>query len=156
MIQLRQSYGPIDLLPQRPPMLLIDSIDDYGEDWLCASVVIRPESVFFQAPLGIPAYVGLEYMAQTAAAHGALDLVQRGAAPSICLLIGCREYRCTVGHFPCAAILRIEARLLLRDAQDFAAYDCTITWNSNVLARSTLKAVRPQDIAIVVESQLHG
>lgn len=155
MIQLQQPYRPADLLPQRPPMLLIDSIDDYGEDWLRASVAIRPESVFYQAPLGVPAYVGLEYMAQTAAAHGGLDLVQRGEAPSICLLLGCREYRCTLGHFPCAAILRIEAHLLLRDDRDFVAYDCTISWNSSVLARSTLKAVRPLDIAIVVESQLH-
>ncbi len=155
MIQLHQTYRPADLLPQRPPMLLIDSIDDYGEDWLRASVAIRPESVFYQAPLGVPAYVGLEYMAQTAAAHGGLGLVQRGELPSICLLLGCREYRCNVGHFPHATILRIEARQLLRDDRDFVAYDCTISRNSSVLARSTLKAVQPQDIASVVERQLY-
>ncbi len=153
MIRLGQEYQPVDLLPQRPPMLLLDAILDYGEDWMRTAVHIDAANRFLE-PQGVPTYVGLEYMAQTAAAHAGLDLVQRGERPAIALLIGCREYRCNLGHFARGSSLIVAARLLMRDAQDFAAYDCSIDFGAVQLARATLKAVRPQDLSAVLQSQL--
>ena len=153
MIHAGQNYRPIDLLPQRPPMLLLDSIIDYDEDRLRAGVNIEAMSLFFEPQQGVPAYVGLEYMAQTAAAHAGLDQVQRFEPPAIALLLGCREYRCSVSYFARGSALVVEARLLMRGEQDFAAYDCHIGCGTEQLARATLKAVRPQNLSAVLHSQ---
>ena len=136
-------------------MLLLDDIDDYGEEWLRAVVRIRSGSVFFTPPAGVPTYAGIEYMAQTASAHGGLECAQRGVAPPIALLLGCREYRCARTHFGAGMQLRIEARRLLRDESDFVAYECSIWGDGEPLARSILKAVRPHNLASVIQSQWH-
>ena len=155
MLTLGRHYQPLDLLPQRPPMLLLDAIDDYGEDWLHARINIHAGSFFFDPPNGVPGYVGLEYMAQAALAHGGIEIAQRSERPQIALLIGCREYVCSRAHFAAGVALIVEAQLILRDAADFTAYDCRIHCEGELLARSILKAVRPKDLAYVIQSQSH-
>lgn len=154
MLRLGEVYRPADLLPQRPPMLLLDRIDDYGDDWLRSSVVIGPQCRFFQEPNGVPSYVGLEYMAQTAAAHAGVEIVQRGERPGIALLLGCREYVARQPHFAVGAELQIEARLVIRDQSDFVAYDCRILNGALSLAEATLKAFRPSNMQAVLQSQI--
>jgi predicted hotdog family 3-hydroxylacyl-ACP dehydratase len=139
-------YAVDDLVPHRGPMSLLDRIDDYGEDWLRASVEIRPGSLFATSD-GVPAWVGIEYMAQAAAAFGGIDQVQRGEPPSIGLLIGARYYRSMVQVFPLGIRLDVLAKIALRDADDFAAYDCSLIAAGNRLAECILKAYRPRDLA---------
>ena len=140
------SYGVHDLVPHRGPMSLLDRIDGYGDDWLRASVEIQPGNLFATAD-GVPAWVGIEYMAQAASAFGGIEQVQRGEPPSIGLLIGARYYRSMVEVFPFGARLDVLAKIALRDTEDFAAYDCTLTSAGTRLAECVLKAYRPRDLA---------
>jgi predicted hotdog family 3-hydroxylacyl-ACP dehydratase len=145
MLRLGVSYRVDDLVPHRGAMSLLDSIDGYGEDWLRASVTPDATSTFAGAH-GIPAWVGIEYMAQTAAAFGGIERAQRGEKPSIGLLIGSRYYRSMLDIIPFGTRLSIEARLALRDEEDFAAYDCRLSTPGQVVAECILKAYRPADI----------
>src|SRR4051812_43381075 len=122
MLRLGVAYRVEELVPHRGPMSLLQSIDAYGEDWLRASLTTSRSSTFAGAA-GIPGWVGIEYMAQTAAAFGGIEQAQRGEAASIGLLIGSRYYRCMLETIPFDTRLVVEARLALRDAEDFAAYD---------------------------------
>jgi predicted hotdog family 3-hydroxylacyl-ACP dehydratase len=139
-------YAVDDLVPHRGPMSLLDRIDDYGEDWLRATVEIRPGGLFATAD-GVPAWVGIEYMAQAAAAFGGIEQVQLGLPPSIGLLIGARYYRSMVQVFPLGVRLDVLAKIALRDADDFAAYDCSLSAAGQPLAECILKAYRPRDLA---------
>lgn len=156
MLTLGHRYEPADLLPQRESMLLLDSIVGYGENWLEAAVHVRAEDLFFEAGLGVPAWVGLEYMAQAAAAFGGIERVQRGERPTIGLLIGCREYRCAAAYFAEGTRLDVHAELVMRDENDFVAYDCDLRRGADRLAHSVLKAYRPQDIQALLKGQLGG
>jgi predicted hotdog family 3-hydroxylacyl-ACP dehydratase len=145
MLQLGVSYRVEELVPHRGAMSLLESIDEYGEDWLRASLTATPASTFADAR-GVPGWVGLEYMAQAAAAFAGIELVQRHEQPAIGLLIGSRYYRCMLENIPFGTRLIVEARLALHDEEDFAAYDCALSAQGKRIAECTLKAYRPRDI----------
>lgn len=126
-------------------MCLLDSIDDYGADWLRASVVTRRSSLF-ALEQGIPAWLGIEYMAQAAAAFAGIEQVQREEKPSIGLLIGARYYRAMRTLIPFDTRLEVLATIAMRDAEDFAAYDCTLSAGGEEIAKCTLKAYRPRNL----------
>ena len=94
----------------------------------------------------MPAWVGLEYMAQTVCAFSGVEEVRAGAAPSIGLLLGSRSYQSSCEWFALGSTLRVRADLLMRDENDLVAFACTISDENNVLARGDLKAYRPKDV----------
>ena len=63
-----------ELLPHRPPMLLIDAVEEFDPEAksLTARVTVAPGQIFFVAGPdgagGVPNWVAIEYMAQTCAA----------------------------------------------------------------------------------------
>jgi predicted hotdog family 3-hydroxylacyl-ACP dehydratase len=146
MIELGVRYEVGQLVPHRGAMCLLDTIDGYGQDWLRATVTPRPGRVFSNAA-GVPAWVGIEYMAQAASAFGGIEQVQRGSSPSIGLLIGARYYRCMQDHFRFGIAVGVLVTIAMRDAEDFAAYDCRLDVAGREIAECTLKAYRPRDLA---------
>jgi predicted hotdog family 3-hydroxylacyl-ACP dehydratase len=145
MLQTGIRYRVEELVPHRGPMCLLDAIDGYGDDWLRASVVTRRSSLFAQDD-GMPAWMGIEYMAQAAAAFGGIEQIQRGEKPSIGLLIGSRYYRAVRTLIPFDTRLDVLATIAMRDAEDFAAYDCALSIADAPIAQCTLKAYRPRDL----------
>ena len=155
MLKLGERYRVEDLVPHRGRMCLLDSIDGYGEEWLSATVTIRADGMFC-GPAGVPAWAGVEFMAQTAAAFGGIEQAQRGEAPSIGLLIGARYYRAVLDTFPIGMQLTVRAAIAMRDTQDFAAYDCCIESGATRLAECVLKAYRPRDLAPILAGDFSG
>jgi predicted hotdog family 3-hydroxylacyl-ACP dehydratase len=155
MLELGIRYRVEDLVPHRGAMSLLDSIDDYGADWLRASVTPRRSNLFAQER-GIPSWVGIEYMAQAAAAFGGIEQIQQGSKPSIGLLIGSRYYRAVQTYFDFDTPLVVLATIAMRDAEDFAAYDCSLTAGDRRIAECTLKAYRPRDLGPHLEDAARG
>lgn len=154
MVRLGATYRVEELVPHRGPMLLLDTIEDYGTDWLRAAVTPRPGARFATAA-GVPGWVGIEYMAQAAAAFGGIEQVQRGESPTIGLLIGARYYRCMQDSFSFGQTLTVTATIAMRDSADFAAYDCRIDLAGRAIAECTLKAYRPHDLAPLLAEGAH-
>jgi predicted hotdog family 3-hydroxylacyl-ACP dehydratase len=154
MLQTGLTYDIRDVMPQSDSMCLLDSLVDYGAEWIRARVRVR-EDMPFGSPAGVPAWIGLEFMAQAAAAFGGMEEVQRGAKPSIGLLMGTREFEAHVETFPIGAELHVHAALVMRDERDFAAYDCRIEHEGRTLATATLKAFRPSDPHVILAEAAH-
>jgi len=155
MVKTGERYEVAQLVPHRGHMSLLDTIVEYGDDWLQARVTPAPGAAFAAAD-GVPAWVGIEYMAQAASAFGGIEQVQRGERPSIGLLIGARYYRCMQDNFPFGTPLDVFAQIAMRDAEDFAAYDCRIEIAGRRVAECTLKAYRPRDIGPVLAEAARG
>jgi predicted hotdog family 3-hydroxylacyl-ACP dehydratase len=139
-----------DTLPHKAPLLLLDELLECGNEHVACGVTITENSLFCEATKGVPAWVGLEYMAQTVSTYSGVDEVRQGLAPTIGLLLGSRRYRSEVTHFAIGMRLRIVATLLLRDEHDLVAFDCTIHSGDSVLACGDIKAYRPKDVHAVV------
>ena len=148
-------YSAEQVLPQSEGMRLLDSIDGYGEDWIEARAKIRTECLVADPVHGVPGWFGLEYMAQAVAAYAGIQRVQAGERPSIGVLLGTREYRCELDHFPFGMVLRVRAEVVMRDEQGFAACNCSIHDGDVVVARAALKGYQPRDIHELLRKDRH-
>jgi predicted hotdog family 3-hydroxylacyl-ACP dehydratase len=130
------------LLPHGPEMTLIDGLVESVPDYSVATVRIRADSEFFEAG-GVPAWVGIEYMAQTIAARIGYDAYRNGAPPPIGFLLGTRQYECCIDQFLLDSELSIKVAPLFVES-GFGAFTCTIQANV-VVARSVLNTYQPTD-----------
>jgi predicted hotdog family 3-hydroxylacyl-ACP dehydratase len=145
------------VLPHAAPLLLLDELLDHGPEHVSCGVTIRPDSLFCDGANGVPSWVGLEYMAQTASAYSGVEEARQGKRPSVGLLLGTRRYETDVAVFPIGSTLRIVAKLALRDDNDLAAFDCILYCDRGDVAtpwaRGDVKAYRPKDLMAVVRGE---
>jgi predicted hotdog family 3-hydroxylacyl-ACP dehydratase len=139
------------VLPYVGRMLLLDELREHGPEHVSCGVTIRAGTMFCDGVNGVPAWVGLEYMAQACCAFSGVEEVRAGGAPSIGLLLGSRSYQSEVGWFALGTTLLVRADLQLRDESDLVAFACTIQAGDRVLARGDVKAYRPKDVLAVIK-----
>jgi predicted hotdog family 3-hydroxylacyl-ACP dehydratase len=138
------------VLPHVGRMLLLDELLDHEPAHVTCGVTIHAGTMFCDGVKGVPAWVGLEYMAQAVCAFSGIEEVRASRSPSIGLLLGSRSYECHCGWFELGATLLIRADLQLRDENDLVAFACTIHDKDRLLARGDVKAYRPKDIFALV------
>lgn len=147
---MKPSFPIAALLPHAGSMLLLDELLDLGEEHITCAVRVRAQTRFCEPGKGVPAWVGLEYMAQTMCAYSGVEEVRAGQAPSIGLLLGSRRYQSEVEWFEIGSELVVRADLQLRDDNDLVAFQCTIHESGRMLARGDVKAYRPRDVMSVI------
>ncbi len=146
MLRLGLHYPIAELLPHGADMVLLDRLLAYDENSATGEVTIRPESRFSDGERGVPAWVGIEYMAQTLCAYIGVVRRQAGKNIQIELLLGTRSYDCTRSWFAPGTTLRIHAELLMRSPDGVCAFACRITDGAESVAQSEIKAYAPDDI----------
>jgi predicted hotdog family 3-hydroxylacyl-ACP dehydratase len=146
----KDSLSIESILPHAGRLRLLDELRDHGPEHVTCGVTIREQSMFCEGASGVPAWVGLEYMAQACCAFSGIEEVREGRRPSIALLLGSRAYESKVGFFALGTQLAVRAELLMRDESDLVAFACTIHDHGQVLARGDVKAYRPKDVLAVI------
>lgn len=138
--------GPISaLVPHRGPMLLVDRLLEDDAERIRVEAVIKPDQLFL-TPEGMPAWVGLELMAQTVASWAGLRSLERNEPVRLGFLLGTRRYECSRPFFPLGAHLAIEARQELVAANGLAVFACQIFLGDEVIATAQLNAFQPPDV----------
>lgn len=145
------------ILPHEGRMLLIDELIDQHDEGIVTALTIRADSVLCDG-VGVPAWVGMEYMAQTACAYSGVYEARAGKRASISLLLGTRSYKAMVPTFAIGTRLIISAQLKMRDEDDLVVFQCTIhdAATNNLLAVGDIKAIRPADIHALIKEQVNG
>ena len=92
----------------------------------------------------IPAWVGLEYMAQAISAYAGIIARQNGEEPSIGFLLGTRRYDTHVDSFTPGQQLRVNVREVFRDENNLVLFDCDIHAGEDLLASAQVKAIQPK------------
>jgi predicted hotdog family 3-hydroxylacyl-ACP dehydratase len=147
--------GAIDILsvvPHSGRMLLVDALLASDADSVLVSAQVRHDNPFAD-DAGVPAWVGIEYMAQAVAAWAGCRALERGERARIGFLLGTRKYECDGAHFPFGAQLRIEARRELFGENGLGMFSCRILEGERELARANLSVFEPPDPAAFLESQ---
>lgn len=141
------------LLAHRGDMLLLERVLDAEADRI--RVLARVDAVAWYAdPRGdMPAWVGIELMAQAVAAWAGLAAWRDGAPPKQGFLLGTRVYVCHVPVFPAGAELVVGAVEVFKENNGLAAFDCVITSGGETLAAATLKVFEPEDFAAFMEQE---
>lgn len=104
-------YPPIvELVPHRPPMLLLDRVLSYDGERVVCETVLEAGSPFVEQGR-VPAVVGIEYMAQAIAAGAGLSARDSGETTArMGFLLGCRDSAIAVDSFQVGDRLTVEAR----------------------------------------------
>ena len=125
-------------------MSLLTNIVDYGDDWLSAEVHITPESLFADGR-GVPAWIGLEYMAQAIAAYGGRKERQRGGTPKIGFLLGSRKYLCDADTFPLGQKLLIKVQVEILSEAGLNVFNCELQ-GQGLSASAMVNVFQPDDV----------
>ena len=146
-----------ELLPHRPPMVLIDAVEsfDAATKRLVARVTIGPDQLFCTSD-GVPNWVAIEYMAQAAAALvGFYDKVTAPGAPARPgLLLGTRRLDLKLDRFEMGKTYYISAENVFSD-DEAASFICSIQDAAgDTVATATLSAYRPPDIEQFIKEQV--
>jgi predicted hotdog family 3-hydroxylacyl-ACP dehydratase len=137
---------PIEhLLPHRGTMLLLDRVVDFAGASAATEYVPRPDAWYADEEGNMPAWIGIELMAQTVATHVGLLKRAEGSPPKHGALLGTRSYRSAVPSFQAGEKLRICATMRFRDASGLGAYDCNIARGGEEIATATVKVFEPED-----------
>jgi predicted hotdog family 3-hydroxylacyl-ACP dehydratase len=140
---VKTSYSVAELVPHSGKMSLLSDIVDYGEDWLQAAVVITPGSTFADHE-GVPAWIGLEYMAQTIAAYSGLQERLHGGKPRIGFLLGARKYSCNVERFAMGQRLLLKVIPEVLGGNGLNVFSCELH-GDGVSASAVVNVFQPAD-----------
>ena len=113
-----------ELLPHDSNMVLLDGVVEYDQESLVAEVVVRNDGLFGDGKT-IPAWIGIEYMAQTVAAHGGMMCHLVGKPINLGFLLGTRRYTSNISDFTVGTQLTVKVKRLIED-QGLGVFDCQI------------------------------
>ncbi len=143
-----------ELIPHRGTMLFIDRVIAFESSMAVAEYTPRHDAWYVDSSGHMPAWIGLELMAQTVAAHVALMKRLEGSSPKMGALLGTNSYRSSVASFAAGGVLSIRVDLLFNDPSGMGAYIGAIECNNIPLANSTLKVYEPEDFERFVQGNL--
>ncbi len=143
-----------DVLPQKPPMVLLDAIVAHHADSTTCSVRIDSASFFASADGSIPSWVALEFMAQCAAAHSGICERDKGNPIRLGFLLGSRRLALHVPSFLAGQELLVSARVAWDDGE-LASFECHVRDRESgaLLADCELSAYSPHNIKDLLEKQ---
>lgn len=143
---MKPDFPPItEILPHRGTMLFIDTVTHFSSTGATCSYQPQENAWYADDQGNMPAWMGIEIMAQAIAAHVCMNAIARGEEPKMGALLGTRSYQSGVAAFAAGAPLSIEALLEFRDDNGLGAYQCCIEADGQKIASATLKVFEPKD-----------
>jgi predicted hotdog family 3-hydroxylacyl-ACP dehydratase len=139
----RQLPAIAELLPHRPPMILLDEVVGWDGATISTAVTIRPETLFREAE-GVPAHIGIEYMAQTCGSFAGAQAIEAGRPVRIGFLLGTRRYAVHRPWFRLGERLTVTASLVYAD-DSMANFDVRIEVSGVLAAAAQLTVFQPPE-----------
>ena len=139
------------VVPHRGTMRLVDRLVAWDKDSVAVELRVPEEGPFSHAE-GVPAWVGVEYMAQTIAAWAGCHARAAGREPSIGFLLGTRRYESRTSWFPAGTVLRVEAIRELLGDNGLGMFRCRILGEGEELATANVSVFEPPDAMAYLES----
>jgi predicted hotdog family 3-hydroxylacyl-ACP dehydratase len=115
-----------ELLPHAGAMVLLARVASHAGDATVCVAEIGDDALFGNASGDVPAWMGLEYMAQCIAAHSGLRGLAGGEPPRVGFLVGSRRMTFHVRLFRRGQMLTVQARQVWGGAKGMVAFDCNM------------------------------
>ncbi|KFN42946.1 hotdog family protein [Arenimonas oryziterrae] len=138
------------VVPHRGAMLFVDRLLSCDADNVVVEADVRSDHLFAD-DLGVPAWVGIEYMAQAIAAWAGHEALQRGESVTLGFLLGTRRYECTRPHFAFGTTLRIEAHREIFGDNGVGMFSCRILDGAEEIAKANVSVFEPRNPGAFLE-----
>ncbi|GGA74741.1 thioester dehydrase [Arenimonas soli] len=132
------------LVPHRGGMLWLERIVACDGESAVAEAVVRDDHPFLDGA-GVPAWVGIEYMAQCIAAWAGGQALAKGRPVSPGFLLGTRRYESRRPELAVGTRLRIEARRELMGDNGLGMFACRILDGDDEIAVANVSVFEPPD-----------
>lgn len=140
-----QTFSVDELVPHSGRMSLLSRVTKVEEDTLYAEVDINESATFAEAS-GVPAWVGLEYLAQAIGAYAGYQERTQGSVPKIGFLLGTRKYTSNCEYFPLGTTLTLKVCRNMQAENGLSAFDCELHADG-IEASARLNVFQPDNAA---------
>lgn len=148
LLENNMKYFPLpqieSCIPHRGTMRLVNRLIDVDDLVACAEVDINSDS-FFANENGVPAWVGIEYMAQTVSAWAGAKALREGRELKLGFLLGTRRYESSLDIFPLGSCLVIKVRCEFRADNGLGQFHCEIFKNFILVAEAKITVYEPEN-----------
>jgi len=131
-----------DFVLHRESMLFIDELIDIDVESATCGWTIAEDFELVVPGYGVPAYAGVEYMAQCIAVHAGAVARAMGLSPPLGYLLGSRHYRTSVAWLETGVIYRSTCQELVRDSQGMGSFACRILRDGECIADANLAVLQ--------------
>lgn len=135
-----------DLIPHAGDMILLDAVEAFDAESITACLRVKAGGLLSLADGSLPAWVGVEIMAQTVAAFAGCQARLIGLPVELGFLLGTRSYQCNVDRFPGGSELRVLALRSLQDDNGMGVFECHLN-GPGIHAEARLNVYRPPEVA---------
>jgi predicted hotdog family 3-hydroxylacyl-ACP dehydratase len=127
-------------------MVLVNRVISHDAQGTICDVDLTPESMFLENG-EVPAWVGLEYMAQAVGAHEGMVSRAQGVPPAVGFLLGSRRVDIRTRGFIPGQTLHVSVRHLWGEGELFV-FACSVSdaATRRILVSAQLNLFRPKDI----------
>jgi predicted hotdog family 3-hydroxylacyl-ACP dehydratase len=126
----------------RPPMFLLDRLVSLDLESAICEWCVRQDNEFMVPDLGVPAYIGIEYMAQCMAVHSGACARLLDSLPPQGFLLGTRQYNCDVPYFILGSSYQVSCRMLVSNLDGLCSFECQIFSNNQVIAQARISVLQ--------------
>lgn len=140
-----------DLLPHDPPMVLLDRYISSSDAELVAETDITPSSQFYCDGLGVPAYIGIEYIAQAVSAFNGVADHQQGRAVRPGFLLGSRKVQVFADYFTPGALVVTHVEMSFNDGE-MAVFEGQVLQDGQLKVKARINAYQPENPAAFIEA----
>ena len=139
---------PAELLPHKPPMMLLTSCGEETENSVTAQCIIGPQCRLFRLPGGrYGTWITIELMAQTVGLYAGLKNRRAGSAPRIGFLLGTRRLSVHGGDLSEGDVVDISARCVFyADSGLPSQFECHASIAGREIAAANLTVYQPNSI----------
>ena len=126
----------------RKPLLLLDRLIRLDSTSATCEWRVRSDDKFLMPGLGIPSYLGIEYMAQCIAIHAGAFEHALGFPPPLGMLLGTRHFKSTVDYFVEGLTYQAACEEIVSSFDGMGSFDCSIVLNDQVIAEARISVLK--------------
>lgn len=131
-----------ELVLHRKPMFLLDRLVRLDLESALCEWCVRQDNEFMVAGLGVPAYIGIEYMAQCMAVHAGACARALDSPPPHGVLLGTRQYHCDEPYFILGNTYQVSCQKLMSNLDGMCSFECQIFSNNLVIAEARISVLQ--------------
>jgi len=138
------TFPPVEtLIPHSGELVLLDHLLTVSEEGLTAALTVRADGLYNHGDQ-VPAWVGMEYMAQGVAAFAGWHAWCEQRPVQLGFLLGSRRYNCSHEAFPVGTVITVAVKPLLQDSSGMAVFECALS-GDGLRADARLNVFEPKD-----------